>query len=106
MAAMPQSVRRIVGVLTVLLLGLFGVVWVGANPIGGGILLTLSFLRLVVLVRDLRGAAHAEELLARLAQLDKEIAQGEAKPTSTSGDDPQHAEDSDQAREHREQPDP
>ncbi len=41
MAAIPTNVRRIVGVLTVLLLGLFGVVWVGANPLGGGVLLAL-----------------------------------------------------------------
>lgn len=91
MAAIPHNIRRVVGVLTVLLLGLFGVVWVGANPVGGGVLIALSVIRLVMLVRELGGDAKSEALRARLADLDKEIAEVETRPRpSGPGAEPKH----------------
>jgi len=71
--SMSETAQRIVAVVTVLLLGLFGVVWVGANPVGGGILLALATFRLVALVRKLRSDAHTERLRHRLAQIDREL---------------------------------
>ncbi len=70
---MSDTAGRIVAVVTVILLGLFGVVWVGANPIGGGILLALATFRLVALVRKLRSDAETERLRHRLAQIDREL---------------------------------
>ncbi len=95
MAAIPTNVRRIVGVLTVLLLGLFGVVWVGANPLGGGVLLALAFVRLVLLVRELGTAASLEHLRARLATLDRELdgpgGDGEPVPVEDRASPPRRA---------------
>jgi len=70
---MSETARRIVAVVTVILLGLFGAVWVGANPIGGGILLALAAFRLGALVRKLRADAETERLRQRLAQIDREL---------------------------------
>jgi hypothetical protein len=68
-----------VGVLTVLILGIAGVVWVGASPLGGGAVLAMAAVRLVLLVRELRHGVRSEELHRRLAQLDKEIAESDTR---------------------------
>ena len=72
-ALIPKGARRVAGALTIILLGIFGVVWVGSNRIGGGILLGLALTRAVLLVRELREDRVTRDLRKRLAQLDSEI---------------------------------